>query len=181
MSQSADSLRAGTDSVDSTRRLAAAIADLARPGDLILLIGDLGAGKTAFAQGFASGLGVSDKVTSPTFALVQSYEGRIGLNHLDVYRLGHMSETADLGLSELLDDDAVTLIEWGDMILSALPREYLQVQILADETEDDCRDVTIVPRGAIWRPRMNALALALQQWLVTEESDVESEPGGSSC
>lgn len=128
------SIHIETPSADATRDAAALVAGFARGGDLILLVGDLGAGKTVFAQGFASGLGIDDRVTSPTFALVQSYEGEMVMHHLDVYRLEHSSEVADLGLSELLDDDAVTLIEWGDMIVSALPSDFLEVNILAVES-----------------------------------------------
>ena len=97
--------------------------------DLLLLVGDLGAGKTAFTQGFGAGLGVEDQVTSPTFSLVRQYEGRLDLNHLDVYRLEQVSEALDLGLSELLDEGAVTGIEWGDTILPALLSDYLVVRI----------------------------------------------------
>ena len=77
-------LAAVTHSVDETRAVAAALAELARPGDLLLLVGDLGAGKTAFTQGFGAGLGIDEQITSPTFALVQGYTGRLDLNHLDV-------------------------------------------------------------------------------------------------
>ena len=81
-----------TKSVDDTRELGAALADLARPGDVLILAGDLGTGKTAFAQGFARGLGVEEQVTSPTFILARSYEGRLRMHHLDVYRLDHLQE-----------------------------------------------------------------------------------------
>ena len=120
-------------------------------------------------------------MTSPTFALVQSYEGRIGLHHLDVYRLAHISETADLGLSELLDDEAVTLIEWGDMILSALPREYLHVRLAAPEGDDASREILITARGAAWRPRLAALARALERWIAADAAGGESATGGAPC
>lgn len=140
-----------TPSAGATKRVAAAVAGFAKGGDLILLVGDLGAGKTVFAQGFASGLGIEDRVTSPTFALVQSYEGDMVMHHLDVYRLAHSSEVADLGLSELLDEDAVTLIEWGDMIVSALPNDFLEVNLLAVEsgalTPDSTARVATDPVG----------------------------------
>lgn len=133
MNQAGSSVQISTSSAAATRSVAAEVARLARGGDLILLIGDLGAGKTVFAQGFATGIGVEDRVTSPTFALVQSYDGDLIMNHLDVYRIAHPSEVADLGLSELLDDDAVTLIEWGDMITAHLPNDFLEVHLLAVE------------------------------------------------
>jgi tRNA threonylcarbamoyladenosine biosynthesis protein TsaE len=91
-----------TSSVDATRAMAAAVAPLARSGDLVLLVGDLGAGKTAFTQGFAAALGVDEPITSPTFTLARSYQGKLQVNHLDVYRLETAQEAEDLGLGELL-------------------------------------------------------------------------------
>ena len=79
------------------------MAEHARRGDLVLLVGDLGAGKTAFAQGFAPALGVDEPVTSPTFTLARTYPGRLPMHHVDVYRLERMAEVVDLGLGELLD------------------------------------------------------------------------------
>ena len=143
-------------SAAETQQMARALAELARPNDLLLIIGDLGAGKTAFTQGFGAGLGVEDKITSPTFALVQSYEGRLRLHHLDVYRLVHINEALDLGLSELLDDDAVTVIEWGDTITRALPADYLEVRI-THGAEDDERLIELSAVGSSWRARIKAL------------------------
>ena len=182
MSQIEGSIQIRSTSASTTRQIAAEVAGLCRAGDLIVLIGGLGAGKTVFAQGLSKGLGVTGRVTSPTFALVQTYEGVLRVNHLDVYRLTHISETADLALPELLDDDAVTLVEWGDMIISALPREYLEVTLvaveeaesdksaggaadpgLADSGEDDPRELQLVARGSIWRPRMGALRARLAE------------------
>ena len=112
-----------TSSVDDTKAVATALASVARPGDLILLAGEMGAGKTVFAQGFAAGLGVLDTVTSPTFTLVHTYDGRLRVHHADVYRLERLAEVADLALGELLDDDdAVVLVEWGDVVASSLRR-----------------------------------------------------------
>lgn len=156
-----------TTSVEQTRALAAAIAELARPGDLLLLVGDLGAGKTAFTQGFGTGLGVDEPITSPTFALVQSYQGRLELHHLDVYRLDHLHEAVDLGLSELLDDESVTLIEWGDTITATLPRDYLEVRIrFAGESDE--RQIQLCPVGPSWQPRRRALGVAAAEWIVEE-------------
>jgi tRNA threonylcarbamoyladenosine biosynthesis protein TsaE len=122
-------LLARTSSVDETRALARALAELAQPGDLFVLAGDLGAGKTAFVQGFGAGLGVTEPITSPTFTLAQQYQGRLVVHHLDVYRLDQLGEVAELGLSELLDDRGVVLIEWGDAILPVLPNDYLEVRL----------------------------------------------------
>ena len=169
-------LRLQTASAQETKELAAALSELARPCDLLLLVGDLGAGKTAFTQGFGAGLGVEDQVTSPTFSLVRQYEGRLDLNHLDVYRLGQVSEALDLGLSELLDEGAVTVIEWGDTILPALPPDYLEVRItfLDGETErPDVRTLELVARGPQWAARQKALATALETWAVDAGRDVD--------
>ena len=128
-----------TRSSDETRALGAALAGVCLGGDLIVLTGDLGAGKTTFTQGLASGLGVEAAVTSPTFTLAHRYEGSLVVNHLDVYRLEHLSEVTDLGLPELLDGEAVTLIEWGEAIAPALPSSYLQVRLALGAADDDRR------------------------------------------
>jgi len=154
-----------TTSVDDTRALAAGIAGLAEPGDLIVLAGDLGTGKTAFAQGFAQGLGVEEPVTSPAFVLVRTYEGRLPMVHLDVYRLDHMQELVDLGISELLDEGAVTLVEWGDAVAPALPADFLEVRLESAEAPDD-RVLTVRSVGPGWPPRADALRRALAPWTV---------------
>jgi tRNA threonylcarbamoyladenosine biosynthesis protein TsaE len=164
-----------TDSVEATRALAAALAELAQGGDLIVLAGDLGAGKTAFAQGFGYGLGIDDQITSPTFTLARQYEGRLRMHHLDVYRFDATAEIHDVGLAELLDDDdAVTLIEWGDAILPALPPDFLELRIALGEGDDD-REITLRIVGDRWAARRRALGTALAPWLVPD-----AEPGGSS-
>ena len=124
----------------ATKAIATAISQVAAAGDLLILAGELGAGKTTFAQGFAAGLGITDQVTSPTFTLVREYEGPgLGLRHLDVYRLEQLSEAADLGLAEMLDEEAVMLVEWGDAIVAALPADHLDVRITFGDGDDDRR------------------------------------------
>jgi len=171
---------ARTDSPEATRALASALAELARPCDLLLLVGDLGAGKTAFTQGFGRGLGVDDQITSPTFALVQSYTGRLDLYHLDVYRLEQINEALDLGLSEMLDDDSVTIIEWGDTITRALPRDYLEVRITFGE-EDEDRVLELTPVGSRWQARMRAVGIALASWTGAEDVARGPEDGVEPC
>jgi tRNA threonylcarbamoyladenosine biosynthesis protein TsaE len=151
-----------TTSVDATRQLAAAMATLARPGDLLLLVGDLGAGKTAFTQGFAGGLGVDEPITSPTFTLARSYKGRMVLNHLDVYRLENVQEAEDLGLGELLED-GVTVIEWGDTIAPVLPPDYLELRFTFGEDDDD-RDLATRIVGPSWAARQRTLTELLGPW-----------------
>jgi tRNA threonylcarbamoyladenosine biosynthesis protein TsaE len=156
-------IKALTTSVDETRALAAGVAALAAPGDLLILAGDLGAGKTAFAQGFAQGLGVEEPVTSPAFILVRTYEGRLPMVHLDVYRLDTMQELVDLGIAELLDEGAVTLIEWGDAVAPGLPADFLEVRLEPGAGPDD-RQVTIRSVGPAWPPRARALREAVSTW-----------------
>jgi tRNA threonylcarbamoyladenosine biosynthesis protein TsaE len=158
-------ITATTTSVDDTRDLAAEVATLAAPGDLIVLAGDLGTGKTAFAQGFARGLGVEEPVTSPAFILVHTYEGRLPLVHLDVYRLETMQELVDLGIAELLDDGAVTLIEWGDAVAPGLPADFLEVRLEAGGGADE-RLLRIRTVGPTWPPRARALKEAVAKWTV---------------
>ena len=151
-----------TTSVSATRELATAVASLARPGDLVLLVGDLGAGKTAFTQGFAEAIGVDDPITSPTFTLVRTYTGKHRLNHLDVYRLESVAEAEDLGLGELLED-GITLIEWGDTIAKVLPADYLELRFAFGEGDDD-RNVDVGIVGPSWAARQRALREALEAW-----------------
>jgi tRNA threonylcarbamoyladenosine biosynthesis protein TsaE len=151
-----------TTSAPATREMAAELAPLARSGDLVLLVGDLGAGKTAFTQGFAAGLGIDDPVTSPTFIFARSYEGRIRLNHLDVYRMENVQEAEDLGLGELMEN-GVTVIEWGDMIVPALPADYLELRFGFGEGDDD-RVVETRVVGPTWAARLRSLSDALGPW-----------------
>lgn len=151
-----------TTSVDATRQLGAAVAGLVRSGDLLLLVGDLGAGKTAFTQGFAGALGIEEHITSPTFTLVRTYPGPLPLNHLDVYRLEQASEAEDLGIGELLED-GVTVIEWGDTIAGALPPDYLELRFTLGDGDDD-RVIGIHAVGPSWSARLRALATVLEPW-----------------
>ena len=153
-----------THHVDHTRALAAAVAGLARDGDLILLVGDLGAGKTHFTQGFARALGVTDRVTSPTFTLANRYVGDITINHLDAYRVEQLAEAEDLALPELLED-GVTLIEWGDNLTPVLPLDRLEVRIVLGDGDDD-RRLELTGVGPAWAARWADLDAALAEWQV---------------
>lgn len=161
---------ARTTSADDTRALAAAFADLVRPGDVVLLSGEMGAGKTAFTQGLGSALGVSERITSPTFTIVQTYEGsRIRIHHLDVYRLEHLHEALDVGLAEMVDDGAVVVIEWGDAVVPVLPADYLEIRIGFAPLDDDpasgdVRTWQLRPVGARWKARADGLRATLAAW-----------------
>lgn len=168
-------LAAATHGADHTRALAAALAELARPGDIVLLAGDLGAGKTAFAQGFGRALGVDEPVTSPTFTLVNRYDGRLPFYHLDVYRLDRLDEVADLGLAEFLDEGGAMLIEWGDTITPVLPADFLEVRIELGDGDDD-RTFEFRTVGSRWAARQRALAAALAPWRVDDDNGPDIGP-----
>ena len=152
-----------TKSAEDTRELGAALSTVARAGDVILLSGDLGAGKTTMVQGFARGLGISEHVVSPTFILVRTYEGRLTLVHADAYRMDNLREVTDLDLPELLDDGGVAVVEWGDVIAPVLPSDYLEVRLDFGEGDDD-RQISLRVVGPTWAPRTAALRQALGRW-----------------
>ena len=153
-------------SPDATHAIAAALGPLLEPGDVVSLVGDLGAGKTAFAQGLAHGLGVAGPVTSPTFTIVQEYEGRLPVAHVDVYRLDTVQDLYDLGWDELVDDGRVTIVEWGDLIAQALPPDHLVVRIDSGAADTD-RVLELSFHGARWMGRRH----------VIEQTLAERDPG----
>lgn len=165
-------LCAYTHSVDETRSLAAALAPVLRSGDLLLLAGDLGAGKTAFVQGLGQGLGATDPITSPTFALAQRYDTDPTLHHVDVYRLGQLNEVHDLGIPELLDDGGIVAVEWGDVIVPAVANDYLKVRLSLGQTVED-RVVTFRPVGPSWSDRSIHLTDATAPWRDSFEEGAE--------
>lgn len=133
-----------------TRALAARLASLCRPGDVIVLSGGLGVGKTTFVGGLADGLGVEEDVTSPTFVLMRTYSsGFLPLVHVDVYRIGSSLEFDDLEVFEL-GREGVVAIEWGDVIGAALPIDRLHVDLAVDDGA--ARTITLRPLGE-WNAR----------------------------
>ncbi len=157
-----------SDSVATTHAIAGVIAGLVRPRDIIVLAGDMGAGKTAFTVGFTRALGVSedDQVSSPTFTLVHSYNsGRIPVLHADLYRLNSMAEVADLGLREQVDLGAVALVEWGDVAADVIG-DSLTIELSHDEDDDDARDIVVSVEGHGWDSRWDKLRDSLRQWRV---------------
>ena len=129
-----------------TQDLATRLARVARPGDVVALYGDLGAGKTCFVQGFAAGLGVSGPVTSPTFIMIAEHAGRLPLYHVDLYRTERLDEIRALGLEELFDGDGVTVVEWAEKAEPLLPERALRVRILGVGDEPRTIEVTGVLR-----------------------------------
>jgi tRNA threonylcarbamoyladenosine biosynthesis protein TsaE len=116
-------------SAEETAAAGERLAQSLRPGDVVALTGELGAGKTCFTQGLARGLGVTGRAVSPTFVLVNEYRGRLPVHHVDAYRTESMTELLDLGLDELIAGDGVTVIEWADKLLPLLPPDTIHVHI----------------------------------------------------
>lgn len=139
------------------RELAACLAELLRPGDVVLLVGELGTGKTCFVRGMAEGLGVQEKVLSPTFTLLREYRGHIPLCHLDAYRLEGAWDLYDLGLEEFLEAEWIIAVEWGDRVRDFFREDHLEVRIYFGDGEDE-RLIQFIPRGASWVGRLRMLA-----------------------
>src|SRR5882757_2415206 len=127
-----------TNGAAQTEAVGEAIAPLLRVGDVVVLTGDLGTGKTTFTKGLARGLGVVERVTSPTFTIVQEYEGRVPIAHVDVYRLDRIQELYDFGFEELIEA-GVTIVEWGEAIAPVLPHDRIDVRIAMVDGADDRR------------------------------------------
>jgi len=147
--------------VDDTRAFGVALAQVLRAGDLLVLTGPLGAGKTALTQGIGAGLGVAGDVTSPTFVIARVHRplrDGVPLVHADAYRLGGVSdpraEVDDLDLDASVDD-SVTVVEWGEGLVEQLTDAYLEVRI--DRRDDDTRTVDLVPHAGDWATRLGEL------------------------
>ncbi|KRL13489.1 tRNA (adenosine(37)-N6)-threonylcarbamoyltransferase complex ATPase subunit type 1 TsaE [Schleiferilactobacillus perolens] len=136
-----------TNGAQETIRLGKALGELAQPGDVILLDGDLGAGKTTLTKGIARGLGISRPVKSPTFTLIREYpEGRIPLYHMDIYRLEN-GGAEDLGLEEYFEGDGVSVVEWSQFIPALLPEDYVRIALDRTGRDDDARRIKITAVG----------------------------------
>lgn len=134
-----------TFSAEETYRIGQKLGQKAKPGSVYTLIGDLGVGKTVFTQGVASGLGITEPVSSPTFTIVQIYEeGRLPFYHFDVYRIGDVEEMDEIGYEDYFYGDGVTMIEWANLIEEILPDTYCEIKIEKDpEKGFDYRMITI--------------------------------------
>ncbi len=137
-----------TRSPEETQALGEALGKAVQPGDLILLWGDLGAGKTCLVQGIARGLGVQESVRSPTFVLMTHHPGRLMLYHIDLYRLDNPLEVEDLGLDEYMEGEGVCVVEWADKAMPLFPPEHLVVE-LRDVGEQE-RQIILTARGNMY-------------------------------
>ncbi len=141
---------------DETRAFGERLAAVLRAGDLVVLTGPLGAGKTVVAQGIGAGLGIPGEVTSPTFVIARVHRGgRLPFVHVDAYRIGTALEVDDLDLDASVDE-SVTAVEWGHGKVEQLADAYLEVRI--DRADDDTRSLALVPRGGDWAARVRDLA-----------------------
>ena len=145
LNQSISHLELISHSPEQTQRLGIHIGELASPGDIYLLVGTLGTGKTCLTQGIAWGLGIEEYAFSPTFVIVREHYGRLPLYHIDLYRLDHIEEIAELGLDEYLYGNGVCVIEWAEKGLDILPTEHLLIKI--NYLSDTERSFQLNPNG----------------------------------
>jgi tRNA threonylcarbamoyladenosine biosynthesis protein TsaE len=147
-----------TSNPDETRQIAEKLGRLLQPGDVVGLVGELGSGKTLFSQGLAQGLQVPETfyITSPTFAIINEYPGRIAFYHLDLYRVATFAELSELGLEEILYGEGAVAIEWAERLGEYFPAERLEVHLAF--TGETSRSLIFYAFGASWRKRLAALA-----------------------
>ena len=135
-------------SPEETGKIAEEFAKSLESGDVICISGDLGVGKTAFVQGLARGLGVLEYVSSPTFTIVNTYDGDITLNHFDVYRISDSEEMYEIGFEEYIFGDGVSVIEWPELIADIIPEKRYDITITKNlDIELDYREISIKKRG----------------------------------
>ena len=135
-------------SYEDTMNIAKDIADTFQGGEFVAMYGDLGAGKTAFVQGVAKALGINAHVTSPTFTIVNEYDGRLPLYHFDVYRICDAYEMYEIGFDEYIGSNGVCIVEWAELIEELFPPEFIKITILKDESKGlDYRKFIIEKRG----------------------------------
>lgn len=134
--------------VSKTMEFGEKLGSLVQKGDIICLTGDLGTGKTHLVKGFAKGLGIQEHITSPTFTIVNEYNGRLKLYHFDVYRVADPDEVSEIGFDEYIFDDAVSIIEWANYISSIIPDEHIDISLSKISELGDCfRRISISYKG----------------------------------
>lgn len=142
-----NSLTITTQSETETRAVASKLSAFLNPGNVILLEGDLGAGKTTFTKGIAMGLGVTRTVTSPTFTIIKEYMGKIPLYHMDAYRLEESDE--DIGFEEYFNGEGISVVEWAQFIEDFLPKDVLSIEIKHIDTHR--REINFFPKGIYYK------------------------------
>jgi tRNA threonylcarbamoyladenosine biosynthesis protein TsaE len=134
-----------SESPEETQRFGEHLGRLAQPGDLFLLVGSLGTGKTCLTQGIAWGLGIEGYATSPSFVVINQYRGRLPLYHIDLYRLDRIEEVIELGLDDYLYGEGVSVVEWAEKALAVLPKEHLLIEM--SFISDTSRNLDLKPSG----------------------------------
>jgi len=149
-------------SPEQTQHLGDQLGKLAQVGDLFLLIGNLGSGKTCLTQGIGWGLGIKEYAFSPSFVIAREYHGRLPLYHIDLYRLDHIEEIVDLGLDEYLYGDGVCAIEWAEKGIEVLPQENLLIRL--SHVSDTERSLSLEATGERYSQLLKSLKLDLETW-----------------
>ena len=151
-------VRIGRDDEAALAAFAGALAAVLAPGDVLCLFGSLGAGKTTLTRHLARALGVGDDqyVSSPSFALVHTYDGRLQIHHMDCYRLAGEGDVEDAGLADLLDTDGVAVVEWPERLGALAPADRLDLHFAVED--DETRRISLEPHGDRWRLRLAGLA-----------------------
>lgn len=148
---------------EETKQIAVKLAALLEPGDVLLLEGDLGAGKTTFSKGLALGLGIQKTVKSPTFTIIKEYhQGRIPFYHMDVYRLED-SGADDLGLEEYFEGDGVSVVEWAHLVTENLPKDYLEITLNVETDDFQGRKIQFNAVGERYEQLLAMLEIQLEK------------------
>jgi tRNA threonylcarbamoyladenosine biosynthesis protein TsaE len=155
-------LQLATHSPEQTQHLGTQLGKLAMGGDVFLLTGELGSGKTCLTQGIAWGLDVEEQAFSPTFILVREYRGRLPLYHIDLYRLDRIEEIIDLELEQYFNDERVCVVEWAEKGKEVLPHENLLIKL--EYTSPTDRLITLEPHGERYEQLVKFLKAALKTW-----------------
>lgn len=162
MSSKMTALQLNSHSPEQTQRLGVQLGELAQAGDVFLLSGSLGSGKTCLTQGIAWGIGVKEYAFSPSFVIVREYYGRLTLYHIDFYRLNSVGEIVDLGLDEYFSGSGVCVVEWADKGITVLPQENLLIRF--SYISDTERSLSLEPRGERYSQLLKSLNLGSEIW-----------------
>ena len=149
-------------SAEQTQRLGVQLGEFAQGGDIFLLTGNLGSGKTCLTQGIAWGLGVKGYASSPSFVLVREYHGRLPLYHMDFYRLDDIAEIVGLALEEYLNGEGICVIEWAEKGLDVLPGEHLLINMTY--ISENIRSVVLEPKSERYLKLLKSLELSEEKW-----------------
>jgi tRNA threonylcarbamoyladenosine biosynthesis protein TsaE len=160
-------LRLDSHSPEQTQLLGSDLGELARKGDIFLLVGDLGTGKTCLVQGIAHGLAVQEYAFSPSFVIVREYGGRLPLYHIDLYRLDRIEDIADLGLEEYLFGNGICVVEWAEKGMQLMPTESLLISLQYIPASDMSRSIRLTAQGSRYRELTEELAARAELRLLT--------------